>query len=323
MVNQKLPQGEDAALIKGVYYNIPGIFLYSKLIYLFMDMVEEKFGYKLPIKYIYGSPQLKWNGGRIILSHCDSQFSLHEIESEILAANERGITPLLTLSNTKLKKEDLADEKSNVVLQLISKFNAGVIVSSELLFRYIKEYYPTVAVHASVVKAAYEKKRNDCYYNQLSQQYDCYVVHPDDNFNKSLLKTLSKNNAEIIVNERCFYNCPMRSLHYDSISAEQITQSENNLQDKNFLKNCNAIPEHKQSYSQRRNVSLTVSEINELHTLGYNLFKIQGRTDGLHLFFFDLMRYTLENELAFPHMYTIFLHQIDKFIQEESSDIIL
>lgn len=315
MFSQELPQGKEVALIQDISYNVPGIFLYSKLVYLFMDMVEEKFGYKIPIRYIYGSPQLRWNGGRLILNHYDSKFSLHEIESELSAASKRGIKPLLTLSNSTLKKADLVDEKSNDVLKLVRDLNAGVIVSNELLYEYIKEQYATVDVHASVIKTAYEKKRDSHYYDLLSKQYDCYVVHPDDNFDRNLLKAMSKENAEIIVNERCFYNCQMRSLHYDSISAEQVTQSENNNQDKNFLKNCEAMPEYKQSYTQKRNISLTVSEMRGLHDLGYNLFKVQGRTDGIHLFFFDLMRYTLENELAFPHMYAIFSHHIDKFVR--------
>lgn len=315
MFNSNLPQGEKVGLIKNINYNVPGIFLCADLLYLFIDMVEEKFGYKIPVKYIYGSPQLKWNGGRLILHHYNSRFSLHEIEKEIFNAHQRKIIPLVTLSNMNLKKEDLTDVKCNDILKLIRDFNAEVIVSSELLLEYIKEYYPMIGIHASVIKTAYHQNRDSHYYERLSKQYDHYVVHPDDNFNDALLKKLPKDNAEIIVNERCFYNCPMRSLHYDSISEEQITQTENSFQNKNFLRNCNAMPEYKQSYTRERNISLTASEMKQLHELGYDLFKIQGRTDELHLFFFDLMRYTLENELAFPHMYAVFSHQIDKFIR--------
>jgi len=310
-----LPQGDAAALMKNVSYNVPGIFLCSKLIYLLMDMVEEKFGYRIPIEFIYGAPQLKWNGGRLILNHYDNSFSLSEVEKEFVLANKRGIRPLLTFSNTTITKDDLSDRKSNDVLKMVNDNNGGVIVTSELLHTYIKDLYPDISVHASVIKTAYEKNRDKSYYSDLSGNYDYYVIHPDDNFNKELLECLPKENAEIILNERCFYRCEMRTLHYDSISAEQITQSNNNYQNRDFLKNCAAMPEEKQSYSNRRNISLTVPEVKQLHDLGYNLFKIQGRTDSLNLFFFDLMRYTLENEIAFPNMYAIFTHQIDKFVK--------
>lgn len=310
-----LPQGDDVALMKNVSYNVPGIFLCSKLIYLLMDMVEEKFGYRIPIEFMYGAPQLKWNGGRLILNHYDNSFSLGEIEKEFVLAKKKGIKPLLTFSNTTITKDDLNDRKSNDVLKMVNENNGGVIVTSELLHSYIKDLYPNISVHASVIKTAYEKKRDKRYYSDLSGNYDYYVIHPDDNFNEELLECLPKANAEIILNERCFYRCKMRTLHYDSISAEQVTQSSNNYQNMNFLKNCAAMPEEKQSYLNRRNISLTVSEVKQLHDLGYNLFKIQGRTDSLNLFFFDLMRYTLENEIAFPNMYAIFTHQIDKFVK--------
>ena len=40
-----LPQGEAAALMPGASYSLPGLFLYSKLIYQCLDQVQDKFGY--------------------------------------------------------------------------------------------------------------------------------------------------------------------------------------------------------------------------------------------------------------------------------------
>lgn len=318
-IDGRFPKFDNSALINGVAYNIPGIFLCSKLIYLFMDMVEGKFGYKLPIKYIYGaSPLLRWNGGRLVLNYYDSEFSLKDTEKELLRAVERGITPLLTFSNTHIDNAyDLADEKCNEVLTIINEIEGGVIVTSELLYEYIKEKFPNVKVHASVIKTAYTENRDESYYSLLSDKYDSFVIHPDDNFDINLLKNLPKKNAEIIINERCYYKCEMRKMHYDSISDEQINYSSNSWKNENFLQNCVAIPENKQSFSKKRNISLTTSEVKKLHNLGYNLFKIQGRTDNLNLFFFDLMRYTLESEFVFPNMYAIFSSQIDKFLKGE------
>lgn len=315
MFYQSLPQGKEAALIHGASFNVPGIFLYAKLVYLFMDMVEEKFGFKIPIKYMYGSPQLRWNGGRLILNEYNNIYSLHKIEKEILEAVKRGITPLITMSNTSLSQADLRDKKSNEVLNIVREYNAGVIISNDLLYEYIREHYPTVSIHASVVKTACLSNRDYSYYSSLSEKYSYFVVNPDDNFNIKLLKGLNKSNAEIIVNERCYYNCPLRLLHYNSISEEQITLTEGKYRKKNFLENCKAIPEYKQSYSKNRNISLTVTEMKKLYNLGYTIFKLQGRTDEVHLFFFDLMRYTLENEISFPHMYAVFSHHIDNFIR--------
>lgn len=39
-----LPQGDRAALMPGAAYSVPGLFLYSDLIYQCLDQVKEKFG---------------------------------------------------------------------------------------------------------------------------------------------------------------------------------------------------------------------------------------------------------------------------------------
>ena len=61
-----LPQGRDAALLPDAAYSIPGLFLYSALVYRCLDMVEAKCGWRIPVRYLYGSPQVLWNGGRVL-----------------------------------------------------------------------------------------------------------------------------------------------------------------------------------------------------------------------------------------------------------------
>ena len=98
-----LPKNNKAGLFDDATYNVPGIFLFSKLIYKFLDIVFYKTGYTVPIKYMYGSPNSKWNNGRLILNHYDSDFSLKGIEKEIINSLNRKITPLLTFSNIYYK----------------------------------------------------------------------------------------------------------------------------------------------------------------------------------------------------------------------------
>ncbi len=58
-----LPQGDRAALMPGAAYSVPGLFLYSDLIYQCLDQVKEKFGYAIPVRYLYGAPKVRWNCG--------------------------------------------------------------------------------------------------------------------------------------------------------------------------------------------------------------------------------------------------------------------
>ena len=90
-----LPQGDRAALMPGAAYSVPGLFLYSDLIYQCLDQVKEKFGYAIPVRYLYGAPKVRWNCGRLIIT--DPHYTREEIFQELAGAAARGIVPLLTL----------------------------------------------------------------------------------------------------------------------------------------------------------------------------------------------------------------------------------
>lgn len=308
-----LPEGEEAALLKGAFYNVPGIFLFSELLFQLMDIVYDKTGYNIPVQSMYGAPQLRWNSGRLILNHYSNDFSIHGIEKELLKVQSRKITPLMTFSNLFIDQQSLKDEKCNDVLKILNDTNGGVIVANDQLKYYIEEHYPNISIHASVLLTALEEHRNKDYYKRLSGAYEYYVLHPDDNFNLDLLANVPKENAEIIVNERCVYHCKIRKDHYKAISLEQIAQADGQYFDVRFLDQCAAIPEIKQSKTNQRTISLTISEMKILYHMGYRCFKLQGRTDHLSVFFFDLLRYTLEPEIVFPTIYPILAYYIESF----------
>lgn len=310
-----LPQKEDAALFKGVNYNVPGLFLYSELLLCLLDLIQDKFGYEVPIKFMYGAPQTRWNGGRLILNKYKSDFSLGGIEKELLSIKKREITPLLTFSNVLIAEEDLQDEYCNMLLKIMSEIGAGAIVSSDLLAEYIKTIYPEIQLHKSVITTAFEKNRDEKFYKEISNSNSYYVVHPDDNFNIDLLRKIPKTNAEIIINERCFYKCNQRSNHYISISSDQRKQTNNEKKYSDFLNGCNAMPEIKQGVSKQNNISLSNDEIKSIIEMGFTSLKIQGRTDVLYSFFFDFLRYTLEPNVAFPNMYNIFVQYIENYLK--------
>lgn len=309
-----MPIGKEAALLPhDVSYNVCGLFQFSKLMYKLIDFVERKFDYKLPIKYLYGSPSVRWNGGRLILKSKD--YTLSDSERELNTALENGIIPLITFSNTLLTLDDLKNSYCNNMLKIINDCHGEIIVSSELLREHILLKYPDIPVHSSVIPTAFCRSRGLKYYSELNSKYSHYVVHPDDNFNLKLLDDLPKDKAEIIVNERCMYQCPIRNNHYESISREQISLSEHAFVNSNFLSACSFIPEYKQYSEKERNISLTIDEMKNIANMGYKIFKVQGRTDNMYVYFFDLLRYTLDNKMAFPTAFSIFSNYIDEFIR--------
>lgn len=311
--DNNLPQGISAATFPDAVYNVPGLFQFSSLIYRYLDYAEKKFGFRIPIRYLYGAPPVKWNGGRLLLRQKVPAWSA--IEDEIHNIASKGIIPLVTFSNALLSKSDLANSLCNVILRSVEEVSGGAIVSSDIMFRYIKEHYPGIRLHASVIMCAAERNRTVTYYQELSSQYDHYVVHPDDLFDISLLQEIPCQNAELLINERCFRDCSIRSEHYMSISREQISRITHPAVDEKFLNHCAAVPEHKQLDAKCRNISLSIVETRQLLDLGFKTLKLQGRTDDLPVFFFDLMRYTLEPEVAFPAMFPAFFYEIKDYLK--------
>ena len=308
-----LPQGDLVKLIPDVTYNVPGLFQFSSLIFSYIELIEKKFNFHIPIKYIYGAPPVKWNGGRFLLY--EGIPSSHIIENELKGCTLRGITPLLTFSNILISKTDLEDILCNRILEILDNLSGGVILSSDILYHYIKKNYPNIKIHASVIKCTNTKNRTSIFYEELSLKFDQYVVHPDDIFKIDLMQKIPLSNADLLVNERCYQNCSMRYAHYISISREQINRSSGTIIDEKFLRSCHAIPEKKQLDSKHRNISLSIKETKQLVNLGFKSLKLQGRTDALPVFFFDLMRYTLESEVAFPAMFPAFYYEIQDFLK--------
>ena len=167
-----------------------------------------------------------------------------------------------------------------------------------------------------VVCTALNENRTSAYYEMLSRNYDKFVVHPDDLYRSSLLKQIPKRNSEILINERCGLNCKMRRQHYESISREQRSCINGNFKYEHFLDKCSMIPESKQLYLKDNNISCTVDELGNILRYGFRYVKLQGRVDNLYTTFFDIIRYTLDNTIAFPHLYPIFNCEIARFMKE-------
>lgn len=291
------------------------MFYCADLVIDLLKLIQDKFDCTLPIEYLYGSPPVKWNGGRLLVN---ADFpTLSGIEQEVKKITHNGIVPLFTFSNPLILERDLDDPLCNNVLNIIAEYNCQIIVTNECLEEYIRQKFPSLKIHKSVISVALCKRRSLELYSSL-EKYCIYCIHPDDNFDHQLLHQLKKENAEIILNERCTYGCKLRKEHYFSISREQssLLSHSNDFKYENFLKLCSSIPEIKQFSLRNRNISLTIREMQELVNMGFNIFKIQGRTDSLYTFFFDVLRYTLDNDLVFPLVYPIYVQYIDKYIRQ-------
>ena len=159
------------------------------------------------------------------------------------------------------------------------KWAGGVIVSTPPLRDYIRAKYPNIEVHASVIMTAFPEQRDESYYASLAREYDRFVVHRMTISAWISWRRFRKDRAEIILNERCVYQCHQRKEHYLSIVEDQaaLIQGEGELT--HFLDRCPNVPDFKQHASKARNISLTAEEVVRLRGMGFSLFKLQGRLD--------------------------------------------
>lgn len=286
-------------------WNISGFFAHDNIIEDFIVMCETLSNENVPIQSVHGSPALAWNSGRIGGQLDNFEYIINHMTS----FNSKNIAVYPTFSKHNITEKDLDDQACNQILNLLNQNkNNGVIISSSLLYDYIKRNFPKLKITASIVKISTENgKGNIDYYEKLSKYFDKIVIHPDDNFNVDLLKNLqNKDKFEIIVNENCLINCPRRSEHYTLLGNNSA-----NLGNAFSAKNCQLFEEFKcrsipmtkqifQNKNKTRNCNLTFDELKGIYDMGFRQFKLQGRNDSPHSFIYDLSRYILEPDFMGP-----------------------
>lgn len=173
----------------------------------------------------FGTPKSKWSGGRLSAVTVNRNSFIKNLLQYIVSI---GVRPSLTFSNHHIGKEDLDDPFCNYILDVANELDCNLIISSDLLFKYVKDKYPSMYCTASVIKPIFEFQAPEKqpnynaeeelnYYNKLSKKYDKVVVRPE--FSKFYLneyyrkiKDISK--IEVLLNQTCEINCPYCTKHY-------------------------------------------------------------------------------------------------------------
>ena len=162
-------------------------------LFWFDDYVLENLSNRKDI-IAFGGINCLWHGGRFI----QKEYSLDEIENTISLYNTKGIPCRFVFSNHKITKEDLNDKLSNDILDILSKNELnGVIISSDLLYEYIRNKYPKMKIVCSVIKTCVETNNwiNETpeLYNSLCEKYDFVVLNPSRNLDLDFLNLNQTN----------------------------------------------------------------------------------------------------------------------------------
>lgn len=284
----------DNVKINTAYYHLPGLFEFYELYRVFLPIFREHREYFYDwcdIGSIYGVPaDCIWGGGRAGFGEQDPQ--------EVLALmQEYGISARLTFSNSRLKKEHLADRKCNALCRLFetdeNKEN-GIIIYSDLLLDYIKRNYPGFYFVSSTTKVLTEFKQFE---NEINREDFRYVV-PDFRLNKAfdklqMLSEHKKDKVEFLCNECCWFGCSDRKNCYEAVSRK-------NLGENGPEHHCSA-PDADGGYRFSKAMEnpgfIGIEDIKKVYMpMGFSNFKIEGRGLGSALILEFILYYMTKPE---------------------------
>lgn len=283
-MSDTLRYGSDVRLSLPILYgSVDSDKLIPKMQQYFWNRTQQK----LPISYVYGSPNTCWNGGRP-LSYL-TNVGNHTPEYFSHVHNDLGANIFLTYTNF-MAGDYLDDPMGNRSLNYLSEVTGGedgVTLVDDRLLDHVRLNHPKLKTKASVIKVSKEKptSRDSSYYNNLLDRYNTVMLHPDDNTNYDLINGIQDiSRIEVLVDERCTKNCPVRDMHYD-INAQYNVGNISEADEKSkhmFSKLC---PREKMIDNVKGKGKLdilvnSIEEVDKLVSLGVRLFKTSGRGDA-------------------------------------------
>lgn len=286
-----------------VKFHLPGLRRNYPLNVMFIGLLKghpEYFREGVKIASCFGEfPTSMWNGGRNSRAdQCTGDF----INVVIKSLNDWGIPVRFTYTNMLLEEEDLKDPYCNYCLKAAHNGMNGVILVSPLLEDYVRKKYPMMKITSSTCK---QIKGVEGVNAELKKGYDMVVL--DYNMNnhfEELEKIEDKSRCEILINAACEPNCPRRGAHYKHISENQ----------KNIVKNM-SLPREQQIPLKPWDCKYCVGTVQNVHTIkdfstyvspediwekyvpmGFQNFKIEGRTDDLFVVIEAYVHYMIKPE---------------------------
>lgn len=235
---------------------------------------------------------------------CDKSY----VTAVVKAFDKAGIPLRFTFTNPVITEEHLDDDFCNFVLKTAQNGKNGVIVVSPILEQYIRENYPGYKITSSTCKRITDlNDLND----ELDRKYDIVVDYDFNNKFDLLEKINNKEKCEILVNACCQPNCPKRVKHYRDIGLTQIAYC-------NHLKNKPNVPFIPEEYGVENEAKLNcpymnndAADVKKLSThvspdaiyekylpMGFNQFKIEGRTTNIFNLIESYIYYMIKPEFA-------------------------
>lgn len=256
---------------KEIYWHLPGLCYFRFMNQVLLNLLEkypESFcdGYK--IASVYGTfPGAIWNGGRSVFG-LTSKTDMGKI---IQSYNQKGVPVRFTWTNTLLEEKHLSDTYCNLIMEQADNGMNQILTNVPVLEEYLRKEYPSFKVISSTTKRLVDK---DVLKKEMEKDYHLVVLDYDLNHDEETLSMLEPyaDRVELLVNEICVPNCPMRKAHYENQSKAQLT-FDPNLPFKCPHDTSRRIFEE----CKNRPAFISKEQINEYAERGFVNFKIVGR----------------------------------------------
>lgn len=266
------------------------------------------------IASFFGSPAVKWNGGRMILGN----FYPDRAKAILDGYNSRGIPYRFTFTNPAVTEPDLFDKDCNYLLNIADNGMNEVIVNSPLLENYIRQTHPQMKITSSTCKCI---RGMDEVKEELAKPYSLVVL--DYNFNNDFealekLTPEERKRCELLINSVCMPNCPRRKEHYKYIGDVQIRINE--LREMSpEQRAAEDIREWDCEYRVSNPFEVPPSKLRisaddvfgKYSEMGFENFKIEGRATNMMVLGESLVEYLAKPEKRDNARYMLMINSLD------------
>lgn len=266
---------------------------------LFIPVLQELFKNEKnnPVKYVYGTVQNSWAGGRVSSLKITN---LNKINNYLYKLKSFNVSPCFTFTNISTIKQVLNDEYSNTLLDIAYDNDAYFIVASQDLYKHIKSRYKNAKMICSVISAWANFSspffNETKFYNSMLDKYDIVVIRPEyaiDNADKMEKLISDLDRIEILANSRCVYNCPNQLKHYillEQLDRKIITEYE-------FRKKLDSFCIQYDLDSCKLN-QIDINIVDKLINKGITKIKLSGRGMNFSTVFNYIYNYLFDNQLT-------------------------
>jgi collagenase-like PrtC family protease len=161
-------------------------------------------------------PGCKANGGRHYVGQPYPPYWMH---ATFAALNDAGVKARLTFTNMFIDAHALRDDAYvRKILDVASQYNVEIIVYSDDVADYLRQNYPFKLVLSTTREITDIEALNDAL-----ERFDYVVLNY--NLNKDydfIAQVAHPERLEVMVNEVCAPNCPVRQKHYEHESRDQL-----------------------------------------------------------------------------------------------------